>query len=51
MRKKVKKIAFKKQAKLTKIINANLNKFRIFKVLYVALRHIIKIPNQAALRV
>ena len=32
MRKKVKKIVFKKYAKLTKIINTNINIFRIFKV-------------------
>ena len=37
MRKKVKKIVSKKQAKLTKIININLSKFRIFRAFYVAL--------------
>ena len=37
MCKKAKEIASKKQAKLTKIINTNLNKFRILRAFYAAL--------------
>ena len=49
MREKVKEIAFKKQAKLTKITNTNLNKFRIPRAFHVALKRVTNIFNQAAL--
>ena len=37
MRKKAKKIVSKKRAKLTKIININLNEFRSLRAFYIVL--------------